>query len=39
VQTEIPAVDRPGLAFDSKGYFSVCDAGNQRIQKFKIPGP
>ncbi|MCI0462199.1 MAG: NHL repeat-containing protein [Gemmataceae bacterium] len=27
-----------GLAVDSKGYLYVADAGNQRIQKFEIPG-
>lgn len=26
-----------GMAFDSKGHLFVCDAGNQRIQKFEIP--
>lgn len=28
-----------GMAFDSKGNLYVCDAGNQRIQKFRIPAP
>lgn len=26
-----------GMAFDSQGHLYVCDAGNQRIQKFAIP--
>jgi acetyl esterase/lipase/sugar lactone lactonase YvrE len=26
-----------GMAFDSKGYFYIADAGNQRIQKFELP--
>lgn len=26
-----------GMAMDSKGYFYVADAGNQRIQKFQVP--
>ncbi len=26
-----------GMAIDSKGYFYVADAGNQRIQKFELP--
>jgi sugar lactone lactonase YvrE len=26
-----------GMAFDSRGNLYVCDAGNQRIQKFAIP--
>jgi sugar lactone lactonase YvrE len=28
-----------GMAIDSKGYFFVADAGNQRIQKFEIAAP
>lgn len=28
-----------GMAADSKGYFYVADAGNQRIQKFEFPKP
>ena len=28
-----------GMAIDSKGYFFVADASNQRIQKFEIPDP
>lgn len=28
-----------GMAMDSKGYLYVCDAGNQRIQKFEVPSP
>jgi tripartite motif-containing protein 71 len=28
-----------GMAVDSKGHLYVCDAGNQRIQKFEIPAP
>jgi DNA-binding beta-propeller fold protein YncE len=28
-----------GMAVDSKGYFYVADAGNQRIQRFEIPDP
>jgi DNA-binding beta-propeller fold protein YncE len=28
-----------GMATDSKGHLYVCDAGNQRIQKFEIPPP
>jgi sugar lactone lactonase YvrE len=28
-----------GMAMDSKGNLYVCDAGNQRIQKFAIPRP
>jgi sugar lactone lactonase YvrE len=28
-----------GLALDSKGLLYVCDAGNQRIQKFAVPAP
>jgi hypothetical protein len=28
-----------GMALDSKGDLYVCDAGNQRIQKFAIPAP
>ena len=28
-----------GMAMDSQGYLYVCDAGNQRIQKFAVPGP
>ncbi len=27
------------MAVDSKGYFYVADASNQRIQKFEIPDP
>jgi sugar lactone lactonase YvrE len=26
-----------GMAMDSKGHLYVCDAGNQRIQKFAVP--
>ncbi len=28
-----------GIAMDSAGHLYVCDAGNQRIQKFAVPGP
>lgn len=28
-----------GLAFDSKGYLYIADAGNQRIRKFAVPSP
>ncbi|MBI3463190.1 MAG: hypothetical protein HY000_09045, partial [Planctomycetes bacterium] len=28
-----------GVAVDSKGHLYVADAGNQRIQKFEVPGP
>jgi sugar lactone lactonase YvrE len=28
-----------GMAFDSQGHLYVADAGNQRIQKFAVPGP
>ena len=28
-----------GMAIDSKGFFYVADAGNQRIQKFAVPPP
>jgi sugar lactone lactonase YvrE len=28
-----------GLAFDSQGHLYVCDAGNQRLQKFSVPSP
>lgn len=28
-----------GMAMDSKGFLYVADAGNQRIQKFEVPGP
>ncbi|MBM3996405.1 MAG: hypothetical protein FJ303_19965 [Planctomycetes bacterium] len=28
-----------GMAFDSKGFLYVADAGNQRIQKFAVPSP
>ena len=28
-----------GMAMDSKGFFYVADAGNQRIQKFEVPDP
>ena len=28
-----------GMAFDSKGFLYVADAGNQRIQKFAVPEP
>ncbi len=28
-----------GMAVDSKGFLYVADAGNQRIQKFEVPGP
>jgi sugar lactone lactonase YvrE len=28
-----------GMAMDSQGHLYVCDAGNQRIQKFALPGP
>ncbi len=28
-----------GMAIDSKGFFYVCDAGNQRIQKFELQAP
>ena len=28
-----------GMAVDSKGYFYVADAGNQRIQKIEVPDP
>jgi sugar lactone lactonase YvrE len=28
-----------GMALDSKGHLYVSDAGNQRIQKFEVPGP
>lgn len=27
-----------GMAMDSHGHLYVCDAGNQRIQKFAVPG-
>jgi len=26
-----------GMAMDSNGFFYICDAGNQRIQKFRVP--
>lgn len=28
-----------GMAFDSQGHLFVCDAGNQRIQKFAVRNP
>lgn len=28
-----------GMAFDSRGHLFVCDAANQRIQKFEVPKP
>jgi sugar lactone lactonase YvrE len=28
-----------GMAFDSKGFLYIADAGNQRIQKFQVPSP
>jgi sugar lactone lactonase YvrE len=35
---ELGKLARPhGMAADSKGYFYVADAGNERIQKFEIP--
>ena len=27
-----------GMAMDSRGHLYVCDAGNQRVQKFAVPG-
>jgi sugar lactone lactonase YvrE len=38
--TEPGQLARPhGMAMDSQSRFYVADAGNQRIQKFEIPGP
>jgi sugar lactone lactonase YvrE len=28
-----------GMAMDSQGFLYVCDAGNQRVQKFEVPAP
>ncbi len=28
-----------GMAMDSKGFLYIADAGNERIQKFAVPGP
>jgi sugar lactone lactonase YvrE len=37
---ELGQFARPhGMAMDSKGFLYVCDAGNQRVQKFEVPAP